>query len=55
MPKTPLPASLSVEVDDAIVVVTISREHKRNALDDATVRGLGEVFENLPARTRWSC
>jgi enoyl-CoA hydratase/carnithine racemase len=35
-----------------ILVVTLARAHKRNALDDATVLGLAVLFEALPATVR---
>lgn len=44
-----LPASLSPARHDDIAVLTLSRPAKRNALDDATVRGLGRFFDAPPA------
>jgi enoyl-CoA hydratase/carnithine racemase len=35
-----------------ILVVTLARAHKRNALDDTTVLGLAAVFEGLPSTVR---
>jgi (methylthio)acryloyl-CoA hydratase len=35
-----------------ILVVTLARAHKRNALDDATVLGLAVLFEALPSTVR---
>ncbi|MFL6599766.1 MAG: crotonase/enoyl-CoA hydratase family protein [Steroidobacteraceae bacterium] len=35
-----------------ILVITLARAHKRNALDDTTVLGLAAVFEGLPATVR---
>jgi enoyl-CoA hydratase/carnithine racemase len=35
-----------------ILVVTLARAHKRNALDDATVLGLAALFEGLPSTVR---
>jgi enoyl-CoA hydratase/carnithine racemase len=35
-----------------ILVVTLARAHKRNALDDTTVLGLAAVFEALPSTVR---
>lgn len=40
--------TLSVERDDRIVILTLNRAHKRNALDDGTVVGLRRFFEDLP-------
>lgn len=47
-----LPASLSLERHDDIAVLTLSRPGKRNALDDATVLGLGSFFDAPPAWAR---
>jgi len=47
-----LPDSLRLERDGEIAVLRISRPHKRNALDDATILGIGEFFEELPSWVR---
>ena len=47
-----LPDSLRVEQRDATAVVTIERPHKRNALDDATVLGLEQLFLHPPTWAR---
>ncbi|GAA4126790.1 crotonase/enoyl-CoA hydratase family protein [Nocardioides fonticola] len=47
-----LPGSLTVTVDGPIAVLTLTRAAKRNALDDATVRGLEAFFADLPAGVR---
>ena len=44
-----LPASLRLERRDSVAVLTLSRAHKRNALDDETILGLGRFFAELPA------
>lgn len=44
-----LPSSLVVEQHGAVAVVTLSRAAKRNALDDATVLGLGRFFAAPPS------
>jgi (methylthio)acryloyl-CoA hydratase len=44
-----LPSSLVVEQHGAVAVVTLSRAAKRNALDDATVLGIGRFFAAPPA------
>lgn len=43
-----LPDSLRVEQQDAVLIVTLARSHKRNALDDTTVLALGRLFGGLP-------
>jgi (methylthio)acryloyl-CoA hydratase len=43
---------LPVQSDTQILVVTLARAHKRNALDDTTVLGLAAVFEQLPSTVR---
>jgi enoyl-CoA hydratase/carnithine racemase len=43
-----LPASLQVEAQDEIAILRLSRPEKRNALNDATVRGLETFFASLP-------
>ena len=43
---------LPVQSDTQILVVTLARAHKRNALDDTTVLGLAAVFEHLPSTVR---
>jgi (methylthio)acryloyl-CoA hydratase len=47
-----LPASLQVEERDAICVLRLRREHKRNALDDETVLGIERFFGALPTEAR---
>lgn len=47
-----LPASLHVERHGDVLVVRLSRAHKRNALDDATVLGFERLFANPPAWAR---
>jgi (methylthio)acryloyl-CoA hydratase len=44
-----LPSSVRVALPEpAILVITLARAHKRNALDDTTVLGIASVFETLP-------
>ncbi|WP_375490389.1 crotonase/enoyl-CoA hydratase family protein [uncultured Jatrophihabitans sp.] len=47
-----LPESLSVRLDDGVLVLTLRRPHKRNALDDETVLGIERVFAELADTTR---
>ena len=47
-----LPESLSVEQRGAVAVLTLRRPHKRNALDHATVEGIGAFFAAPPPGTR---
>ncbi len=42
------PSSLAIEFDGEIATVTLDRAAKRNALDDATVMGLGDWFRSPP-------
>lgn len=44
--------SLSLEQRGSVAVLRLSRPHKRNALDDATVDALGRFFADLPEGTR---
>ena len=52
MTTTDLPESLRIEIDDDVAVLTLDRARKRNALDDATVRGLESFFTTPPANVR---
>lgn len=47
-----LPPSLRLEQRGVVAVLTLSRAHKRNALDDATVRGIGRFFDAVPEWAR---
>jgi enoyl-CoA hydratase/carnithine racemase len=48
-----LPASVRIALQgDDVLVVTLSRAQKRNALDEVTVLGLAAVFEVLPESVR---
>jgi enoyl-CoA hydratase/carnithine racemase len=48
-----LPASLKIALPEpAILVITLARAHKRNALDDGTVLGVAALFESLPDTVR---
>ncbi len=46
--KPKLPKSLQVARRGAVVILTLARPEKRNALNDATVLGLEAFFETLP-------
>ncbi len=48
-PETLLPASLALERHGRVAILRLSREAKRNALDDATVLGLERFFSAPPA------
>ena len=48
----PLPPSLHHEQHGTVAVLRLCRPHKRNALDNDTVEGLGAFFTDLPAGTR---
>ncbi|SEM56265.1 crotonase/enoyl-CoA hydratase family protein [Streptacidiphilus jiangxiensis] len=43
-----LPASLRVEQRGEVAVLTLCRPQKRNAIDDATIQGIGRFFDALP-------
>lgn len=48
-----LPASVRIaQHGEEILIVTLARSEKRNALDDVTVLGLAAVFEDLPSTVR---
>ena len=47
-----LPDSLRLERVGEVAVLRIARPHKRNALDDPTVLGIGAFFEQLPPWVR---
>ncbi len=49
---TDLPPSLVLERSGDVAVLTLSRPEKRNALDDATIVGIGEFFARPPAWAR---
>jgi (methylthio)acryloyl-CoA hydratase len=49
MSYTTLSSSLTVEVTDSVAMLRLARAEKRNALDDATVEGLGRFFVHVPA------
>lgn len=48
----PLPESLQLEISDEVAVLRITRAHKRNALNDATVLGLETFFTSPPVGVR---
>ncbi len=44
-----LPSSVKISMPEArVLVITLARAHKRNALDDVTVLGVASLFEALP-------
>ncbi|WP_108663779.1 crotonase/enoyl-CoA hydratase family protein [Acuticoccus kandeliae] len=43
-----LPASLKLEIDGDVAILTLARPQKRNALDLSTVRALGGFFADPP-------
>jgi len=48
-----LPPSVKVTlIEESILVITLARAHKRNALDDVTVLGVAAIFEALPPAVR---
>ena len=47
-----LPTSLQAEWRGEIAVLRLARPEKRNALNDPTVKGIGEFFANLPAHAK---
>lgn len=47
-----LPPSLRLSRSGEVAVLTIARPAKRNALDDATVLGIGRFFDDLPPWVR---
>ena len=49
---TGLPPSVRVDVDGEVAVVLVDRPHKRNAIDDATILGLEQVFLAPPDGVR---
>ena len=50
-----LPPSLAVRREGEIAVVTLSRPHKRNAIDDATLLGLERSSPPRPRASGRSC
>lgn len=48
MPLNNISPSLRTQVRDNILLVTLNRPDKRNALNDATILGLENVFSNIP-------
>ncbi|MFF9040572.1 crotonase/enoyl-CoA hydratase family protein [Streptomyces sp. NPDC014892] len=47
-PSWALPPSLQVEQRGAAAILTLCRPEKRNAIDDATIRGTGRFFDAVP-------
>ena len=51
-PVLNLPVSLRYDRDGEVAILRLARPEKRNALDDATVRGLGGFFADPPEGIR---
>ena len=51
-PAAPLPESLRFARDGDVGILTLARAAKRNALDDATVAGIGAFFGAVPDGVR---
>jgi hypothetical protein len=47
-----LPSTLTVSQRGPVTLLRLSRPTKRNALDEATIAGLGRFFSNPPKETR---
>ncbi len=47
-----LPDSLLLKEEGAVLYVGINREPKRNAIDDDTIKALGNLFDNMPENIR---
>lgn len=53
VPQLPsLPSSLVVDVRGNVATLQLTRAHKRNALDDATVLGIETFFASIPSDVR---
>ena len=50
--RNALPDSLRIEREGNIAIVRLNRAEKRNAIDDATIRGLGAFFAEPPEDVR---
>jgi enoyl-CoA hydratase/carnithine racemase len=50
--RNALPESLRIEREGNIAIVRLNRAEKRNAIDDATIRGLGAFFADPPEDVR---
>jgi enoyl-CoA hydratase/carnithine racemase len=48
----PQPSPVTVEIRDAIAVVRLSRPHKRNALNEASLLAMEAAFAGLPASVK---
>ena len=49
MTNLPTSAGLALDIQDTVAVIRLDRPAKRNALNDALVLALRDVFENLPS------
>lgn len=52
MTSSPLPDTLHASREGPVAVLRLARPAKRNALDDATVMGIGRYFSELPEDIR---
>ncbi|MDO8768851.1 MAG: crotonase/enoyl-CoA hydratase family protein [Burkholderiaceae bacterium] len=52
MTITKISADLSIELQGSVAIVRLTRSAKRNAINDALVLGLRQVFENLGPETK---
>ena len=49
MAKTQISPDLSLDIQGAVAIVSLTRPHKRNAINDGLVLALRQVFETLPS------
>ena len=50
--RAALPDSLAVELDGDVAILRLNRAHKRNALNDPTLLGIGAFFATVPEGVR---
>ncbi len=46
--STQMTETLKIEIQDNILIVTLNRPNKRNAINDETILGLEKIFSNIP-------
>lgn len=46
--STQMTETLKLEIQDNILIVTLNRPNKRNAINDETILGLEKIFSNMP-------
>ena len=49
MAKTQISPDLSLDIQGAVAIVSLTRPHKRNAINNSLVLALRQVFETLPS------